>query len=190
MDRVYFEIFTPEKKRFRLTPNWIVTILWGITILFLWLFESIIPIFSTLRNVWLGGVLAINIYYLISSFFKYAPLHGMLGGEIEFKKNSIRVNEKIYELKNITDLDLLFVDYYGQLSKSYRGNFNPLISQGVNNWVKFTDESNKPHQVYFKSETGHSNMHLVPFINEAIKLCKMSNYRAEDVIGKENVHYR
>jgi hypothetical protein len=189
MDRVYFVIFKPDGK-FHLTPNWIVMILWGVTILFLWLFESFIPINSTFRITWLGCGFAVSLYYLVSAFFKYEPLNGTLDGKIEFTDDSIRINERTYELKNIDNLDISFCDSYGKIYSRSGANFNPIISQGVKNWVKFTDETNQPHEIYFRCETEHSFMHVIEFINEAVKLCKMSSYRAEDIIGKENVHYK
>jgi hypothetical protein len=73
------------------------------------------------------------------------------------------------------------------MSYGYRGNFNPLISQGVNNFVTFIDNTNQPQTIYFRMMTKNSSLTLYPFINEAVKLGAMSYYQAIDLIDVENV---
>src|SRR5271168_5295741 len=116
MDRLSFEIFEPEEKKFWLSPNWIVLILWSFTIFFLWVFDSVFPPHSTIRTVWLSFILVITLYYLISSFFLYKPLHGKINGEIEFQADRMIIKDKVFDLKNITSLDFSLGDYYEEIS--------------------------------------------------------------------------
>jgi hypothetical protein len=187
MDRISFDIFEPDKKRFRLTPNLIVYSLWFFAIAFLWIFEGVFPINSTSRLIIISIIGLVSLYYLITSFFTYEPLNGILKGKIVFKDDSITVNEKVYELKSITGIDFGFINFFGEVSLSYRGNFSPLLSQGVRNFIKFTDSSNQNIQIYFRIQGKHGSQALYPFINEAVKCGAMTYYRAIDLIDVENV---
>jgi hypothetical protein len=187
MDRLSFDVFEPEKKRFRPTPNTIVYGLWFLTIGFFWLLDGVLPIIKEVRTYVACGIVLISLYYLITAFFTYEPLKGVLKGKIIFNNEAIIVNEKVYDLKNIKGLDFGFINYYGELSTSFRGNFNPLISQGVNNFIKFTDGNNQSVQVYFRIQGKHGSQALYPFINEAVKCGAMTYYRAIDLIDVENV---
>jgi hypothetical protein len=187
VDRISFDIFEPDKKKFRLTPNLIVYSLWFLTIGFFWMLDGVLPIIKEIRTYVACGIFLISLYYLITSFFKYEPLKGILKGKIIFNNDAMIANEKIYDLKSIRDIDFGFINFYGELSTGWRGNFNPLISQGVNNFIKFTDSSNQSVQVYFRIQGKHGSQALYPFINEAVKLGAMTYYRAIDLIDVENV---
>lgn len=187
MDRISFDVFEPDKKKFQLTPNLIVYILWFLAIGFFWLLDGVFSIIIEIRAYVAWGVFLISLYYLITSFFKYEPLKGVIKGKIIFNNDAIIVNEKVYELKNIRDIDFGFINFYGELSAGWRGNFNPLLSQGVNNFIQFIDSDNHPVQVYFKIQGKHGSQALYPFINEAVKLGAMTYYRAIDLIDVENV---
>ncbi len=186
MDKISFDIFEPEKQKFKLTPNWIVLSLWTITILFLWIFDNVLPPNSTGRVAWLVCILIITMYYLTRSYFKYRPLKGSIKGEIIFESDSIVINGKVFALKDIEGLDFGFIDFYGEVS-FINGDFNPKISQGVNNFVTFKDNTKQTQMVYFRMMTKNSSLTLYPFINEAVKLKAMSYYRAIDLIDIENV---
>ena len=187
VDRLSFDVFIPAKKKFRLTPNWIVYILWIVVIAFLWIFDDYFPPHSQFRSIVLGCVIVVNIYYLITSFFKYEPLNGILKGKIIFNNDAIIVNERVYELKNISGIDFGFINFYGERSTSYHGNFNPLISQGVSNFITFTDSNKQSIRVYFRIQGKHGSQALYSFINEAVKCGAMTYYRAIDLIDVENV---
>lgn len=186
MDRISFTIFIPDEKKFHLTPNWIVYGLWFTTIGFFWLFDSYFPGHDEFRAVAAICVGLISLYFLITSFFKFEPLNGTLSGRIIFEKDSIVINDKTFELKDIKKLDFVFGDYYEERSGSGRG-FSPKIYQGVRNSVTFTDATNQAQAVYFQMMGKHSYMSLYDFINEAVRLSAMSYLRAEDLIGAENV---
>ena len=127
------------------------------------------------------------IHYIAASFFTYKSLNGTLAGEIEFENDRIVINNKTYELKNISNLDFGFNDYYGQNKPRTYKSANPVLSQGVNNYVTFTDASGETQTVYFKLATEHHYQELTPFINEAIKAKKMDFKRGIDLMGIENI---
>jgi hypothetical protein len=97
-----FEIFEPAGKTFRLTPNWIILIMWSVTIFFFWVFDTAFPPHSDFRSIWLICVVLITLYYLVASFFTYKPLNGTIAGKIIFEIDSVIVNNKVFELRDIT----------------------------------------------------------------------------------------
>jgi len=186
MDRVAFEIFEPDGKKFRLTPNWIVLGLWAFSIAFLWLFDNVFPPHGSFRTCWLALVFLITMYYLISSFFRHRPLNGKITGKIEVQKDRLIINDEVFELKDMTGLDFQLSDFYDMQATLSR-DFNPKISQGVANSVTFKDPSGKTHLIYFRLPGKHSYLSFSDFINEAINTKKMSYYRGLDLIGEENI---
>ena len=187
MDRVSFDIFGLEKKRFHLTPNAVVYGLWGLLILFLWAFEGILPVGSTVRWLLIMAVFLINMFFLITSFFRYEPLKGTMNGKIIFNDDEMVVNGHSYKLIEVKNIDFRFGNFYGERGMGLRGNFNPLVSQGVNNYISFDNKSGETKQVYFRMVNKHSSLSLHPFINAAVKAGAMSYYRAIDLIDVENV---
>lgn len=186
MDRISFEIFIPEEKRFRVTPNLIVFSLWFSSIGILWAFEDA-PITKEIKGYVALGIVLISLYYLIASFFTYEPLRGTLNGEIVFGNNAITMDSEIYELKDIKNIDFRFVNYYGQMPIRSGANFNPLLSQGVRNFITFTYRNDQSVKVYFKLYGKYGSEALYPFINTAVKCGAMTYYRAIDLIDVENV---
>jgi len=187
MDRLTFDIFIPDKKRFRLTPNWIMIIFGFVPILILAIIEGNIggrP--NAFEAMYFTCIFLLIIYYLITSFFKYQPLNGKMEGKVEFKDDRIIVNAEEFELKRFTSLDFSFSDYYGKPSTNGR-DFNPKISQGVGNNISFTYDNGNEHLIWFRFQGEHSYLSISPFINEAVKAGKIHIYRAEDLIGKENI---
>ena len=187
MDRLSFDIFEPEKKTFHITPNLIVGCLWGFVILILWAFEGIIPVESTVRDLLLAVVFIVTMFFLIRSFFTYEPLRGTMDGKIIFNEDNVEIGDKQYKLSEIKNIDFGFVDYYGELALRSGANFNPLFSQGADNFMAFDDKSGENKKVYFRMMTKHSSLSLYPFINAAVKAGAMSYLRAIDLIDVENV---
>lgn len=187
MDRISFDIFIPDQKKFHLTPNTIVYGLWFFTCAIFWLLNDFVRSHNTFRLFFLLAVGAISLYYLITSFFKYEALNGTMQGKIIFDNDSIVINDETYELRNISKLDFGFSSYFGQMSTGLRGNFNGLLSQGVGNFVEFKNSSNELIHVCFRIQGKHGPMSLYSFINEAVKVGAMSYYRAIDLIDVENV---
>lgn len=144
-----FEIFEPAEKKFRLTPNWIVLITWSVTIFFFWVFDTAFPPHSDFRSIWLICVVLITLCYLVASFFTYKPLNGTIAGKIIFEIDSVVVNNKVFELRDINNLDFYFGDYYGKSASSGR-DANAKLYQGVNNYVTFSEKNNDSYLIYFK----------------------------------------
>ncbi|SDT62547.1 hypothetical protein SAMN05216490_4413 [Mucilaginibacter mallensis] len=186
MDRISFTIFIPDGKKFHWTPNWIMLILWTITIGSFWIFDSFSSSNDEFRTIVAYCVGGLSIYFIIASFFTYKALNGTLDGEIIFENSAIIVNDETFELKDINALDFSFFDYYGKTTGSGR-DFNPKMYQGVNNYVTFTDKFNQTHTIYFKMETEHSYLSLDTFINAAIKAKKLQFKRGIDLLGIENI---
>jgi len=189
MDRITFDIFEPDGKKFRLTPNLIFLFFWFVPILLTGLFESFISNISWLSEaftvyIWIGGIGIICC--LAASHFLHEPLKGKITGKIEFGNNFIRVNDDHFDLKNITGLELSLSDYYDRRPQ-LGGTLNPNLSQGVANQVTFRYKSNQTHVIHFRLMGKHSYLSLSGFINEAVKMGKISAYEAEDLIGKENI---
>ncbi len=182
-----FEIFEPAEKKFRLTPNWIVVIMWSTTLFFFWVFDSVFPPHSDFRSIWLCCVVLITLYFLVVSFFTYEALNGIFKGKIVFGNAKISVNNKVFGLTEISNLDFNFSDYHGQRSNRLYQSANPMLSQGVDNYVTFFDSSNEGHLIYFKMLTPQSYLSLSVFINQSIKLGKMEFKRGIDLLGIENV---
>lgn len=187
MDRISFVIFIPDEKKFHLTPNWIVYGLWFTTIGFFWLFDNYFTGDDEFRTIIVFCVAIVTFYYLITSFVKYKSLNGTLNGDVIFEEDRIKVNDKIFELKDINNLDFCVNDYYGKKALTSRGDFDPQLSQGVNNYVTYTDSSGETQTIYFKLATEHHYDCLSPFINAAIKAKKLAFKRGIDIVGIENV---
>jgi hypothetical protein len=187
MDRISLEIFEPEEKKFRLSPNWIMVILWLVPVLLLWAIKGDN---SGPPNDFVIGyfvfLFLLTMYYLISSFFTFKPLNGKINGEIRFENDTIMIDDKTFKLGDINVIDFSFFDYRGQ-SSMYSRDFNPKLSQGVNNYVSFTDNKNQSQTIYFRFQSKHGYQALAPFINEAIKLKKMEFKRGIDLLGIESI---
>jgi hypothetical protein len=186
MERISFDIYIPDQKKFHLTPDWIVFGLWFIVIGFFWALDGVLPDSGYYRGFAALMVAIVSIYYLITSFWTYKPLNGKLEGQIVINQDSFIINNTAYSLKDIYNLDFLIYDYYGKSSTIGRS-FSPRLYQGVNNYISFTDKNNEDHLVYFKLQTEHSFQSLAPFINRAIKLNRMSTSRGIELMGIENI---
>ncbi|NCD69474.1 hypothetical protein [Mucilaginibacter agri] len=189
MDRIYFLIFTPDKK-FRFTPNWIMLITSTLLIAYSWLIQGVPTesILITCRDLFLIAALLVGLYFTVGAFWLYEPLEGLLEGRIEFEKDKIRVNEKIYELKDIINLNFRFNNFYGERLVRLGKSFNGLLSQGVNNYVEFKDQNAEVYGFYFRLDAKNEYLSLAPFINEAIKLNKLSLAKGVELLGIENIN--
>jgi hypothetical protein len=80
-------------------------------------------------------------------FWEFERINGELKGEISFKENGIKINEKLYLFSEIKNLDIS----YGNKYKEYTGNrkFGPYLSQGLNNHISFYHNS-KLIKTYFQ----------------------------------------
>jgi hypothetical protein len=186
MDRISFIIYIPNDKKKWLTPNVIVLSVTTITILILWVADKQFPLNTSVRLYILLPALALFFYYQIISFWTYAALNGRLSGKLIVEEKQLIINDKTYLLSTIDNLDFYFGNYYGERSQNGR-DLNPKLSQGVNNYITFTDNSGESHLIYLKLETKHSYLSFALFINAAVKTNKLTFNHAIDLIGIENV---
>lgn len=187
MDKIEFEIFEPDGKKFHLTSNWLIFFLWILTILPLFfLSNDYMNSIKTIICIWVGTVAAISIFLMINSYFAYMPLFGKLNGELVFENGNIIINGKTFKLSEINDIDFVINDFYGKYYRLSR-DFNPKYAQGVDNYISFTDNLNQMHIIRFKLATEHHYESLSPFINDAVKAKKIQFNKAADIIGIENV---
>jgi len=191
MDRLTFDIFEPDGKKFRWTPNTIVLIFGFIPMCLSVFFEKSIAKSELLSNLItlyaiIGGTVVIGC--LIISFFLRKPLNGVMNGKIEFGTNFFDINNQKFMLNEINNLDFSFTDYYERRS-TVRYDLNAKLSQGVNNYITFDDKSDRTYLIYFRLMSEHSYLALSPFISQAVKTGKMYLCRAEDLVGRENVVY-
>jgi hypothetical protein len=181
-----YQIFTPEKRKFEITPNSIVYGLWIFSIILFAITDKLQDLkilFEPYKIFYLIILVLITIYFSIAAFFKHKRLNGKINGILKIDFDLIIVKNNLYLIKNISKIDFHFIDYYGELESSARGNFNPLLSQGVSNAIEFTDDSMQSHLVYFKLNYKYEHERLFPFITEMIKLNKISFLRGIELLG-------
>ncbi len=68
MDRISFDVFEPDKKKFRLTPNVIVYSLWFLTIGTFRMLDGILPVIKEIRSYVACGIVLISLFFLITAF--------------------------------------------------------------------------------------------------------------------------
>lgn len=190
MENVQFPMYEPDKKALKFTPDTIMIIMIGvivgIEVLFKDQLKSSTSTLASFVNIFLICTGLLAFYYLITSFFRHKPLYGKLDGFIQFTPHAIIIKNNIYLLKTIAGIDFRLNDYYGESSTNGRS-FNPKLSQGVKNFVTFIDEAQQEHIIYFKLEDKHQYILLSNFVNEAIKLNKITFQRGIDLLGIENI---
>jgi len=177
MEDVSLEIFIPNDKQFYFTPNIVIISIFAISLLVCSLSEKYLGANSILYNFFvIIGVfdLLVGIVFLFLSGFLHKHLNGELDGEITFKKSGITIDDREFELKAINDIEFNLSDYYGYRTTT-RGNFSPTLSQGVDNYVKFTTGDGEPYGIYFQLQNKDHYKDLLPFINEAKSRGKMSD---------------
>lgn len=186
MNPVSFEKYKPDPDNGGWPPAKIVFLLWVGLVLF-----SVIslPGDSGLAKYFLltyaGCVIAVSFYFGFRSRFTYQPLDGVMNGEITFYEDKIVVNELLFPLTDISNMDFSISDYF-EKANPWKG-FNPRLSQGGENYVSFDDKSGQKKIAYFKLMDKHSSSTLHPFIDAAVKVGAMSYIRAIDIFGIENV---
>jgi hypothetical protein len=187
MDSVSFEAFEPDGKKFHWTHDWIVGALL-IPLIVSWIINgnNSGPA-GDWQTLYVIGAFLVAMYFLLTSFFTYKSLNGTMCGEIIFKKDNIIVNDTTFLLNDLKELDFYFGDYYGEWVWTYAKSFNSKRSQGVNNYVIFTNNADESYQVSFRVQSEHGYQALAPFINEAVKLRKMDFKRASDLLGNDGI---
>ena len=145
-----FSIFYKDNK-FRISANVIYLIL-----ILIFLLEFLLNYF--LQKSFLIKVKDYQIYSIffllftlqIISHFRRKTLQGEIVGIIEFKKDNIQVGNTKYHLNQISKLDFKVDDYYDQYISSGRGDLNPKLSTGTDNFCKIEFKDGSKKVIYFQ----------------------------------------
>ena len=90
---------------------------------------------------------------LITKFIGFSQiekLRGILEGDLVFKIDSIEIENKSYELKEIKRIVISNDDYSGKLIHMNRGNFGPALSNGTRNHIIIFLNSGESIKVNFE----------------------------------------
>jgi len=124
-----------------------------------------IEINETFRIFYILITFIVVLYFLITSLWSYQPLNGELKGELEFKQNSVIVNDQEFKISELNNIYLHYEDYFGERKHYIKGDLTQNLLQGVGNYISFSDASNIVHIYYFKIENKQDALDLSPFIN-------------------------
>ncbi|MFC3197699.1 hypothetical protein ACFOET_08750 [Parapedobacter deserti] len=178
-----FQLFIPNKQQHFITVDGVVVVLWLVYFTIFWGFEGLLFSKGSLIGMVYGiSLVCVSLFLLIAFHFRYEPLRGKLQGDIVLAADGIHVNDHYYALTDITSIDFFVGDYYGH-NPPMRHTLNPRLSQGVNNYIKFTDAIGKEHQYYFKLFSANGSQELYPIIKQATVLGKMPLLRGLELLG-------
>ena len=93
-------------------------------------------------------VIAVLLFFVgrITRFFEYKPLGGTFNGNFKITEDHFEIQGQVFVFPKISDFSFKVSDYYGESldSRSFGGPY----SQGVGNWIQFT-ESGEPINITF-----------------------------------------
>jgi hypothetical protein len=89
------------------------------------------------------------IFYQIANFFRTEHINGVLDGILELKMDSINIKENNYLLEEINKIEIKYNDTLGDYI-SYQISFNPLFSNGTDNYIKLTLKTGDKITCYFQ----------------------------------------
>jgi hypothetical protein len=112
----------------------------------------------------------------------YESLKGTINGQIQFSTTSFTIENETIQLNTITRLDIHVIDYFGRQTRGSGFNCSPGLSQGVNNYIEFTDASLATRRIYFKQRVKNEYKELYPFYVSAIKAGKISFLRGIELL--------
>lgn len=156
-----YSIFEPSTTKFKLSRN---VIGYGLVIIGFATMLSPIKINETFRIYYILLTFVVFLYFLITSLWSYEPLRGEINGELEFRPNSLIINELEYKTSDLDEIYLHYEDYFGEKKHYIKGDLNQNIRQGVGNYIYFSDASGSEHIYYFRVENEEDAQKLLPFI--------------------------
>jgi hypothetical protein len=186
MEDSKYQIFEQSEAKKIVSYNWIMFRIWAFALTFFWVTEKyFVPndFYKGFKNTYLILAVLLSTYFLLVGLWSYKPLKGELRGYIEFKMDSIDIDNETFQLKNITQMDISNSDYYGRQTRGIRLDFSPGLSQGVNNYIEFTDTSGFYRKVYFKKTSKDQYKELSDFIILGIRAGKIPSSRISGVHG-------
>jgi len=186
MNNTEFQIFEPSIVKKPTNKNMIVFLIYLFAVIFFWTTDkyfSSSDFFRYFKNSYLFFGVSLSIYWLISGLLTYESLNGKFNGYLVFADDAFQINDELIRLKDIKSLNIFGEDYYGQQTRGVKLDFNPSLSQGVNNYFEFTDLENLTRKIYFKQHEKNSHRQLKSFIACGAKLNKISLIRATELLG-------
>lgn len=133
-------------------------------LLLYFLLESVLEI----RNYESNWCVIMAFIFLIAGqivrFFEYEPLQGKLQNFIKINDDHLLIEETVYSFSDIRGFDFNVSDYYGESHRS--SGYGGLYSQGVSNFISFTDSSEMAHKFYFQF---YSEPHIDEFYESVIE---------------------
>lgn len=137
-----FKIYTPVKKVY-ISNDLIVYLLIGFGVLSATSF-AISNLIGRNLSLIIGMVFLICLILsflvcvglAIRAVFKYQPLYGVLSGQVIFENDSISVDNRVYELDDISKINFAIIDHK-DLYIGRRGGLDGRKSQGVGNTFSF-----------------------------------------------------
>lgn len=181
MDKVSFFIYHPNGKS-TVSRNVIALIAWVAAIGVEFVSGS------KLAGTILGAcAFLLTLYYLASAGSTHEALDGTLSGEISFDNDQIIAEDKVFKIQDINGFDFKIDDYYNRKITRLYKSVDPCLSQGIDNYLKFTGSNNTEYLFKYQLKKIDDWQSLIPFINHLVQIKKMTFKDAVDLIGIENV---
>jgi hypothetical protein len=182
------DIYIPDKKAFRLTPNILV---FGCVLLFFLILFILISLDVAISGDLIGyiwsGLIGVSLLLGITSYIRKKPLNGKLQGQIEFLADKMIINGYEVAYTEISNVSLKVDDYKGKVNLHYRS-FNSQVSQGVDNYIAFNYSTYKRSKMYFQLRKSSDKKELYPMVKALIKLNKIPFLTGVDILELTDYH--
>lgn len=133
----------------------------------------------------IGGTL-----YKFSRFAKPEKLNGKLVGFLEFKLDSIIIDQEQYSIDEIEKISIVNNDFYGKGTGSSRG-FDSNLSNGVDNYLTLTLKDKRKvscmFEIYYEQDIRKLDEFLIDYyslgkmdFNQLINILKLKRNEIED----------
>jgi len=113
-------------------------------------------------------------------------LKGIISGKIQFKKDSIIINEEQYLIAEMSKLELFMYDYQGQDYQRYEKTCNGLLSNGVDNAAIFYYPDGNIVTTYVRQFGQYDRLHLRP---QLISYCRAGKLEFDDLVKLLAIDY-
>lgn len=179
-----FQIFKPDNKNFHWSINNILLLLF-LAFGFVKILNA--GYISSMAEKGMAFVCLIGIIMCVANAYRKRPVYGLLNGTLVFNPNSILINDKEIEIKEVQKIFLRMKDYEGkEFSQHRRAGLYPNMSNGTNNLLDIDLKNGEKVKLFFKIEYEAQIEELQPFVisliknkliteEEAIKLLRLDN---------------
>ncbi|HEK21793.1 hypothetical protein [uncultured Mucilaginibacter sp.] len=183
MDNISFDIFIPNKSKHRLSANAILAMCFVLCFL---LHVSLTHYVKGIDSICAFAFVCTFIILIFRSHMCIQPLNGYFNGRIYLQGKDLMIGEEEVDLDSINSVDLVLNDFRGQKAIYYHS-LECRISQGVNNYILLDYKNGNSKKTFFRMQSKNSYLLLADFINAAVAKNKISQSRAEELIGKQNL---